>query len=38
VMLALLHQDQLGGVECRPLDVEAFTAEHVERWLSGHAT
>lgn len=37
VMLALLHQDQLGGSACRPLDVEAFTEEHLDRWLGGWA-
>lgn len=37
VVLALLHQDQLGGTETRPLDVEAFLEAHVDRFLGGYA-
>ncbi|MDX2010953.1 MAG: TetR/AcrR family transcriptional regulator [Myxococcaceae bacterium] len=35
LVLALLHQDQLGGVACRPLDVDALIAEHVTAFLDG---
>ncbi|NJO12111.1 MAG: hypothetical protein HC872_00060 [Gammaproteobacteria bacterium] len=28
VLLALLHQHELGGTRCRPLDVEALLQEH----------
>jgi AcrR family transcriptional regulator len=37
VLLALLHQTRLGGDACRPLDVEAFLAAHVDAWIGGHA-
>ncbi|MCA9608911.1 MAG: TetR/AcrR family transcriptional regulator [Myxococcales bacterium] len=37
VVLALLHQDQLGGTTTRPLDVDAFVEIHVDRFLRGHA-
>lgn len=37
VLLALLHQDTLGGVACRPLDVPAYVRVHVRGWLAGHA-
>jgi hypothetical protein len=33
VMLSLLHQHSLSGVRCRPLDVEAFVAAHVKRFV-----
>lgn len=36
ILLALIHQDALSGVQCRPLDVEAFTRSHVRRWLDGY--
>lgn len=32
VLLALLHQDSLGGATCRHLDVDDFTRTHV-RWV-----
>lgn len=35
VVLALLHQDNLGGVACRPLDVEAYLEAHLQGWLRG---
>jgi AcrR family transcriptional regulator len=35
VVLALFHQDELGGRACRPLDVDAFVEEHARRWLAG---
>ncbi|MGC4119489.1 MAG: TetR/AcrR family transcriptional regulator [Myxococcales bacterium] len=33
VLLGLLHQDSLSGASCRPLDLDAFFADHVERFL-----
>lgn len=33
VVLALLHQESLHGVQCRPLDIDAFLAEHLECFL-----
>lgn len=33
VLVALLHQDALGGRACRPLDVDAFVSGHVARFL-----
>jgi AcrR family transcriptional regulator len=36
VVLALLHQDGLNGVTCRPLNVDAFARQHVTRWTRGH--
>ncbi|MBK7865468.1 MAG: TetR family transcriptional regulator [Archangiaceae bacterium] len=33
VVMALLHQDSLGGVACRPLDVDAFITAHVDAFL-----
>lgn len=38
VVLALLHQDALGGRGCRPLDLDAFAEEHVARWLDAWAS
>lgn len=35
VVLALLHQDNLGGVACRPLDVEAYAEAQLQGWLRG---
>jgi AcrR family transcriptional regulator len=32
IVLALLHQDPLGGSRCRPLDVDALLEEHVRRF------
>ena len=37
VVLALLHQDGLGGEACRPLDVEAFVRAHVDGFLRAYA-
>ncbi|HVP68221.1 MAG TPA: hypothetical protein VMT17_13250 [Anaeromyxobacteraceae bacterium] len=37
VVLALLHQDALGGAAVRPLDLQAFLDEHVARFLRSHA-
>jgi AcrR family transcriptional regulator len=33
LMVALLHQQELGGTACRPLDVDAFVEAHVDRFL-----
>ena len=35
VLLGLIHQDSLGGAACRPLDLDAFVADHLERWFLG---
>lgn len=35
VLVALLHQDNLGGVRCRPLDVEAYARTHADLVLAG---
>jgi AcrR family transcriptional regulator len=37
LLFALLHQQQLGGAACRPLDVDAFATAHVDGWLRGYA-
>lgn len=34
VVLALLHQDSLSGVRCRPLDVPSFLTDHLRRFLA----
>lgn len=36
LFIALLHQDTLGGVACRPLDLAAFVPAHVRAFLVGH--
>lgn len=33
LVVALLHQQELGGVACRPLDVDAFVESHVDRFV-----
>jgi AcrR family transcriptional regulator len=33
LILALLHQQELGGAACRPLDIDAFVEAHVDRFL-----
>lgn len=35
VVLALLHQESLHGVKCRPLDLDAFLADHLASFLRG---
>ncbi|MFO0608550.1 MAG: TetR/AcrR family transcriptional regulator [Polyangiales bacterium] len=35
VVLALLHQESLHGVKCRPLDLDVFVEEHLQRFLAG---
>lgn len=34
IIMALLHQRELGGAGCRPLDVEALTRTHLESFLA----
>lgn len=36
VVLALFHQDALGGASCRALDVEAFVRWHVDAFVRAH--
>ena len=36
VVLALLHQDGLGGQACRPLDVDAFVRTHVDAFVRAY--
>lgn len=36
VVLALLHQDGLGGTRCRPLDVARFVEDLLESFLRAH--
>jgi AcrR family transcriptional regulator len=38
VLLALFHQHQLMGRRCRPLDLGAFLAEHLEGFFRGYGT
>lgn len=33
LLVALLHQQELGGAACRPLDVDAFVDAHVDRFV-----
>lgn len=35
VLLGGLHQHELGGTKCRPLDLEAVIGPHLEAWLRG---
>lgn len=37
VMLALLHQHQLSGRTCRPLEVPAFVERHLDGFFCGYA-
>ncbi len=37
VILALLHQDQLHGDTCRPLDIDDFIRSHIRHFLRAHA-
>ena len=37
VVLGLLHQMQLSGARCRPLDVERFLEDHLDTFLRAHA-
>jgi hypothetical protein len=36
VLLALLHQDSLGGAGCRPVNVGPFLEDHLDRFLRDH--
>ncbi len=38
VLVALLHQDGLGGKKCRPLDVDAFVASHIKRFIRAYGS
>jgi len=38
VLLALLHQHELGGEQCRALDVSAFASTHLDLVLKGLST
>ncbi len=38
VVLALLHQESLHGVKCRPLDIDEFLHAHLESFLRGWCT
>lgn len=35
LLLSWLHQGNLGGVACRPLDLEQRSAAHLDRWWVG---
>lgn len=37
ILLAGLHQQELGGTRCRPLDLDALIAPHLDAWLRGWA-
>jgi AcrR family transcriptional regulator len=37
LVLLLLHQDSLGGCRVRPIDVDRFIDDHVERFLAAYA-
>ncbi len=37
VILALLHQNELYGSSCRPLDLKTYLDVHVDGWLRGYA-
>ena len=37
ILLALLHQHELGGARCRPLDVRALVDRHVQAFLRAWA-
>lgn len=36
LVLGLLHQENLHGAGCRPLDLEAFLVDHLDRFLRAH--
>jgi AcrR family transcriptional regulator len=38
LLLAVIHQNSLGGVEMRHLDLETFSQEHIERFLKAYST
>ncbi|MFN3198483.1 MAG: TetR/AcrR family transcriptional regulator [Bradymonadia bacterium] len=35
LLMALLHQDELGGHACRPLDFNLFLREHIDGFMRG---
>ncbi len=37
LFLGLLHQDNLRGARCRPLDLDAFLKDHLDRFLRAYA-
>lgn len=37
LLLAALHQNELGGTQCRPLDLDALITPHVDAWLRAWA-
>ncbi len=37
IVLGALHQHELSGARCRPLDVSALVAQHLDAWLRGYA-
>jgi AcrR family transcriptional regulator len=38
LVVVLLHQFELGGGGCRPLDLDAFIGNHLDTFLRAHAT
>lgn len=38
VLVALLHQHELGGEGCRPLALDHFVEQHLSAWMRGWAT
>ena len=36
LVLGLLHQDNLLGARCRPLDLDAFLSDHLDRFLRAY--
>jgi AcrR family transcriptional regulator len=36
LLIGLLHQDNLHGARCRPLDLERFLADHLQRFLRAY--
>jgi AcrR family transcriptional regulator len=38
IVLGLLHQDNLFGRGCRPLDLDAFLADHLKRFLRAYGS
>jgi AcrR family transcriptional regulator len=38
MVLGALHQNELGGTQCRPLDLSALVSAHLDAWLRGYAS
>lgn len=38
LLMAVLHQKGLGGTKVRPLDLDAFSSEHIERFLKAYGS